>query len=187
VNNTPLFPPAERFGLAMIALIRAIAAQAGWFVPRWLVAKVEAEIWGFVEALSLLVAVVREANLAAAAAAAAAEPAPQPVKATEPKPARNRGTAPSGRLLRIARTATDLPEIGGQESAAPLVRPDISHPPNSSPPRSPVTGHRSTGLRPRTVHPALEKWAIPSRNFGAFILLQCRNIKRHRRRAAAFA
>ncbi len=132
----------------MIALIRAIAAQAGWFVPRWLVAKVEAEIWGFVEALSLLVAVVREANLAAAAA----EPAPQPVKATEPKPARHRGTAPSGRLLRIARTATDLPEIGGQESAAPLVRPDISHPPNSSPPRSPVTGHRSPVDRPAPAH-----------------------------------
>jgi hypothetical protein len=69
VNNTPLFPPAERFGLSLIALIRAIAGQAGWVVPRWLVAKVEAEIWGFVEALSLLVAVVKEANLAAAAAA----------------------------------------------------------------------------------------------------------------------
>ncbi len=129
----------------MIALVRAIAAQAGWVVPRWLVAKVEAEIWGFVEALSLLVAVVKEANLAAAA-----EPAPQPVKATEPKPARPRGTAPHRRQARTTRIATNLPKTGGQETAAPR-RPRLS-PPRPSRQNRRRPGRPTTGLRLRSGH-----------------------------------
>ncbi len=114
MNNTPLFPPAERFGLAMIALVRAIAAQAGWFVPRWLVAKVEAEIWGFVEALSLLVAVVKEANLAAAAAAqqGAETPSVPPSPSVPVSPA-GRPSARRGRQGGTARrTPPRSPESG---------------------------------------------------------------------------
>jgi len=151
VNNTPIFPPAERFGHAMIALIRAIAAQAGWCVPRWLVAKVEAEIWGFVEALSLLVAVVEEANLAAASAGA--EPAPQPVQGTNTK-ARHRGTARSGRRATIGRSATRSPEARGQEAAAPRRR-------MPSPPRS----HHQDRRRPgRHATAPRSRWGQPPPN-----------------------
>jgi len=146
VNNTPLSPPAERYGLSLIALIRAIAAQAGWVVPRWLVAKVEAEIWGFVEALSLLVAVVKQANLAAAAA----EPAPQPVQGTNTK-ARHRGTARSGRRAAIGRIATRSPEARGQEAAAPRhPRPSAPHPQRQNRRRP---GRHATVSRPRSGQP----------------------------------
>jgi hypothetical protein len=86
MNNVPLFPPAERFGLAMIALVRAIAARAGWFVPRWLVAKVEDDIWGFVEALSLLVAVVAEQQRNQSAEAPVAPRGPSRRPQAPPKP-----------------------------------------------------------------------------------------------------
>ncbi len=102
MNNIPIFPPAERFGLSLIALIRAIAAQAGWVVPRWLVAKVEAEIWGFVEALSLLVAVVKEANLAAAAEQAAETPS-FPTSPSVPAAPAGRPSARRGRQGGTAR------------------------------------------------------------------------------------
>jgi len=113
VNNIPIFPPAERFGLAMIALIRAIAAQAGWFVPRWLVAKVEAEIWGFVEALSLLVAVVAEQQRNQSAADPVVAPVPAATVEQATPPARH-GTP--GRRRPAARPGPKpaAPERGAQ-------------------------------------------------------------------------
>ncbi len=143
MNNIPIFPPAERFGLSLIALIRAIAAQAGWFVPRWLVAKVEADIWGFVEALSLLVAVVAEqqrnqsaadpvvAPVPAAPVEQATPPArhgtpaaaaPPPVPARRP-PRRSEGPSPAAKAAPAgasADQAAPAPSVGTARSAPTL-------------------------------------------------------------------
>ncbi len=83
MSNVPLFPPAERFGAAMLALVQSIAARAGWWLPEWVIVWVEGEIRGFVEAISLLVALAREGKLP-----------PLPTQQQAPaKPRRASGTA----------------------------------------------------------------------------------------------
>ncbi len=83
MNNVPPFPPAERFGTAMLALIHALAARYGWLMPKWLIKRMEDEVRGLVEAFSLLAAEGAKLLAAAAAAETAAE---IPSSATEPGP-----------------------------------------------------------------------------------------------------
>jgi hypothetical protein len=157
VNNIPPFPPAERFGTALLALIHAIAARYGWLMPKWLIKRMEDEVRGLVEAFSLVAAqgarLLAEAAEAAEAAKAAeaAEPAPQPVQVDEAEPARVRGPARSVGRTRIARSAAQQPDAGRQE-ATPL---------RTGGPRRRRPGHRNcrragrraTVLRPHSLHP----------------------------------
>ncbi len=116
MNNIPPFPPAERFGIAMLALIHSLAARAGWLMPKWLVRLMEDEVRGLVEAFSLLAA--EGAKLLAAAAEQAAEIPPSATEA---------GPAPSQAGRNSARTGghggTSRPAPSRPPKPAPAARP----------------------------------------------------------------
>ncbi len=129
MSNAPPFPPAERFGAAMMALIHAIAARYGWCIPKWLIARIENDIRGFVDALSQLAALAREGKLTPLA----------PLPATEEAKVRRTGGN--------ARTRTPGQRRNRQRPrpTAAIQTPQI--PPRPPPPAPPPPGRPWPNLR----------------------------------------
>ncbi len=99
----------------MLALVQAIAARAGWWLPKWLIARVEGEIRGFVEAISLLVALSREGKLAPLPTAQQAPANPRRARG----PARTRTPGRRQSRPRPRRQAALPPKIPARPVAAP--------------------------------------------------------------------
>jgi len=146
VNSAPNFPPAERLGVALIGLIRAIAARAGWLMPRWVVAMMEDNVRGFVEALSLLAAEINTKGFNEAQPAPRCKSAPRkhrsPVQTSPIEGSRTRSAPRPGKISPPLVEQPNLPreETAGasvvaaevREWPAPVTR--LSLTPVSSPP-----------------------------------------------------
>ncbi len=107
MHTAPPFPPAERLGIALMGLIHALAARAGWWIPKWVIALMEDQVRGLVEALSLLAAEVAAGRMAPLPDAAPATDATEAAEARCKAPASGgRGVPRAGRQRRPASRQT---------------------------------------------------------------------------------
>jgi hypothetical protein len=127
----------------MMALIHAIAARAGWLIPKWLVKLMEDEVRGLVEAFTLLAA--EGAKLLAAQAEQRAEQAAEqagqiPAPVAEPAAQKAGGSPKRGKSARSGRQGG----AASQSTRRPGKRHQRSRP-RATPRRHPPSARRASG------------------------------------------